>query len=240
MNKFLRAPLALAIAASLVSAAQATNYVSVEGTGVTFYYDADFWGLGSASVTGNSISFDLDPSYSLVAKVASNKPSGTSVHTYTENATAAVVAVAHSGWALSSAVGLNLAGSYAGVNSGSKLDASGSGDLYAGSFSGGSFSAGSYLNSYGVEFVRNGGTPAAGAINVGQTLFNDGNKYSALGLDAWLYTNAYQGGPGNASLNASSFRYDFNVSAVPEPATYGMLLVGLGVMAGVARRKRQA
>ncbi|RZT10599.1 PEP-CTERM protein-sorting domain-containing protein [Duganella sp. CF402] len=240
MNKFLRAPLALAIAAGLMSTAQATNYVSVEGAGVTFYYDADFWGQDSASVTGNSISFDLDPSYSLTAKVASNKPSGTSVQTYAENASAAVVAVAHNGWALSSAVGFNLQGSYSGINGGSKLNASGSGDLYAGSFSGGSFSAGSYLNSYGVEFSRNGGTPASGSVNEAQTIFNDGVKYSALGLDAFLYTNAYQGGPGTVSLNTTSARYDFSVSAVPEPTTYGMLLVGLGVMAGVARRKRQA
>lgn len=240
MKKFLRAPLALAIAASFMSAAQATNYVSVEGAGVTFYYDTDFWGVGSASVTGNSISFNLDPSYSLIASVASNKPRGTSVQTYADNAAAAVVAVAHTGLTLSSEVGVKLLGSYAGANSGSKLELTGSGDVFAGSYAGGAFSSGSYLNSYGVGFSQVGGVPASGSVNQSQTLFNDGNKYGALGLDAWLFSNAYQGGPGSVSLTAGSFRYDFAVSAVPEPTTYGMLLLGLGVMAGVARRKRQA
>lgn len=42
----------------------------------------------------------------------------------------------------------------------------------------------------------------------------------------------YQGS-GNYTLNIS------NVSAVPEPATYGMLLAGLGLMGATLRRRRQ-
>lgn len=36
-----------------------------------------------------------------------------------------------------------------------------------------------------------------------------------------------------------SYGGDFNVSAVPEPATYGMLVGGMGVLAFAARRRKQ-
>jgi hypothetical protein len=34
--------------------------------------------------------------------------------------------------------------------------------------------------------------------------------------------------------------YDYTVAAVPEPATYGMLLAGLGAIGALARRRKQA
>ncbi|MYM67245.1 PEP-CTERM sorting domain-containing protein [Pseudoduganella sp. FT55W] len=45
----------------------------------------------------------------------------------------------------------------------------------------------------------------------------------------------------SSSYNAATPRfYSLDISAVPEPATYGMLLAGLGMMAAVARRRKQA
>lgn len=45
---------------------------------------------------------------------------------------------------------------------------------------------------------------------------------------------------GNTITPAASYSGDINVSAVPEPETYGMLLAGLGVVGFLARRRRQA
>lgn len=240
MINFFRAPLALAMAVGVMSASQATNYVSVEGSGVTFFYDADYWGLNSASVAGNSISFSVDPAYSLAAKVAANKPNGTSTQTYAEGANAAVVAVAHTGSLLSSVVGFNLLGNYVGVNGGSSVNASASGDLYTGTFAGGAFSSGAYATSYSVGFSNDASSPTAGNINLGHAGFDNGSKYRVLGVDTLLYSNVYQQSPGSLSLSVTTARYDFAVSAVPEPATYALLLAGMGVLAGVACRKRQA
>lgn len=240
MNKFLRAPLALAFAVCAMSSAQAVNYVSVAGSDVTFYYDADFWGVNAGAVSGNSISFGVDPSYSLLAKVASNKPAGTNVQTYADSASAAVIAVAHNGYVLNSSVGFNLVGSYGGVNGGSAITTTAGGDIFGGTFSGGAFSSGNYLSSYSVGFATDAQSTATGNINVTQQGSDNGIQYSALGLDALLYANVYQHGPGSLSLDVATARYDFSVSAVPEPETYGMLLLGLGVLGAVARRKRQA
>ncbi|SDG79500.1 MULTISPECIES: PEP-CTERM sorting domain-containing protein [unclassified Duganella] len=240
MNKFFRAPLAFAFAVGMMSSAQAVNYVSVAGNDITFYYDADFWGLNAGSVSGNSISFGVDPSYSLLAKVASNKPAGTNVQTYADSASAAVIAVAHNGYVLNSAVGFNLQGSYGGVNGGSAMTTTAGGDIYGGTFASGVFNSGNYINSYSVGFASDAQSPAAGNINVSQSGGDNGIQYSALGLDALIYANVYQHGPGNLSLDVASARYEFSVSAVPEPETYGMLLLGLGALGFIARRKRSA
>ncbi|MYM24964.1 PEP-CTERM sorting domain-containing protein [Duganella sp. FT135W] len=51
------------------------------------------------------------------------------------------------------------------------------------------------------------------------------------------------GNVASVNWNGLSFTTDtrvvLNISAVPEPATYGMLMVGLGLL-GVAARRRQS
>jgi hypothetical protein len=45
----------------------------------------------------------------------------------------------------------------------------------------------------------------------------------------------------NGTDSADSTRFSARItSAVPEPETYAMLLAGLGLMGGIARRRKQA
>lgn len=65
---------------------------------------------------------------------------------------------------------------------------------------------------------------------------------SAITLAAGSHTLTFAGlNPHNAS-DTSAFidNISMNVAAVPEPETYAMLLAGLGLVAGVARRRKAA
>jgi hypothetical protein len=44
----------------------------------------------------------------------------------------------------------------------------------------------------------------------------------------------------DAIWNSATFTFGYTVAAVPEPATYGMLLLGLGAVGVAARRRRNA
>ncbi|MDN5753358.1 MAG: FxDxF family PEP-CTERM protein [Nitrosospira sp.] len=67
--------------------------------------------------------------------------------------------------------------------------------------------------------------------------FDRGPEFGGTGLTAPL-------GPGNYTMFMSGldavvdYRMDFNVSAIPEPETYAMLLAGLGLLGAMARRKK--
>lgn len=83
------------------------------------------------------------------------------------------------------------------------------------------------------------------AVTSGQTLafeVNSGNGYN-FGMTGLILTNPYSGGysfgtnVGNYS-NALIFSTYVNTATVPEPATYGMILLGLGLMGFVVHRRK--
>ena len=82
---------------------------------------------------------------------------------------------------------------------------------------------------YSPTFGTNAGnqwfTLSIPAVNVGRIVFDPCNSANCPGQ---------LGGSGGVVLT------DLNVTAVPEPETYGMLLAGLAVMGAAARRRRNA
>ena len=69
-------------------------------------------------------------------------------------------------------------------------------------------------------------------------LYNGPSLFDTLAVDNSLYLTSIQTGVGTTK-SAVAYSYDFGIAtAVPEPATYGMLLAGLGALALAARRKR--
>ncbi|MDQ3186035.1 MAG: PEP-CTERM sorting domain-containing protein [Pseudomonadota bacterium] len=73
-----------------------------------------------------------------------------------------------------------------------------------------------------------------GSFDNGTSFFNIGVAYAGIALsnNLRLYYFDLNFGDNIGSINAT-------VTAVPEPETYSMLLVGLGMMAFIARRRKQ-
>jgi hypothetical protein len=205
-------------AASLAGTAQAANYVQVAGQHLTFYYDADYWGIGAASVTGDRLVMAAGPYVDRSATGYS--PSEKNVSAYSDASAAAVIAVAHTGYALTGEIGYQAQIDYALAASGSKVDYSSEERVRKGIFSNGGFGSDSYIG----DLLSSQSESSTGVGSLGKIkpasqggLFDAPSRYS--------------------DMSSLSFSYDFAVAAVPEPATYGMLLVGLGALALAARRK---
>jgi pyridoxine 5'-phosphate synthase PdxJ len=229
------------LAAGLVGNAQAVNYVEVAGNQVSFFYDADYWGLNAATVVGNKISL-ATPTY--VNRSATGiSPSEKNEHNYMDELAGAVVAVAHNGYSLTGVVGFKPTITYTESAVGGSIITGGTDTISYGSYSNGAFT---YLGGVGWhsydEKIFSNGTAQSGVSNFATEngfLGVPPSKFNTLAIDSSIYLSAIQNGVGTTSA-AITYSYDFaTVAVVPEPATYGMLLAGLGAMALVARRKQR-
>ena len=226
---------------SVAGASQAANYAEIDGTNVQFLYDADFWGANTATVTGNSISFDIGSDYALAAKVKATSLNGASVQDYSDSAFPGLIAVAKNGYQLLGTVDTSLTADYSTSAKGGFVNASAYGYLHQGSFSNGAFNADpSKWSVYSVmDDGFSNGAATSGTLNtVTQAGAWDGLQ--AMSLEVTLGSHAEQSGPGLSSIAMTNVSYGFAVMAapVPEPETCAMLLAGLGLVGVMARRRK--
>ena len=233
----LRLLVAALFAVGTVSSAQAANYVEIDGANVKFFYDADFWGVNSATVTGNSISFAISDDFEVFAKVSTGSGSGGAGHV--DQTSAGVFAVAKNGYSVSSEVTAGAKSSYSFTTGFGSSSASVSGNIFGGAYVGGAFDAQQYVDYYyQVGNVNSTGAPSSGQNVISATGGLATSYFSAVGLDTQIGIGASQGTKGRTDAALTEVSYAFAVTAVPEPETYAMMIAGLGLVGFAARRRK--
>ena len=231
-------PLGLIATAS----AQAANYMEIDGDNVQFFYDADFWGENAATVTGNTISFDLGTDYTTSAKVKTSGANSLASQTLQQSDPFGLVVVAKGGYQLQNYLEASLVGHYTLAAQGGYAVGSAAGFVNSGTFTGGTFNpapwSGDYYSAYNIVFSS--GAVSSGALNTSGTAGALGVVVPGLGIETFVASGVQQAGPGSSTSVVSSVSYGVAVVAapVPEPEAYAMLLAGLGALALAARRRK--
>lgn len=240
MTKMLprRLMLAALLAAGAASSAQAGNFVEIDAADVKFYYDADFWGAGSASVIGNSISFAISEDYDVSAR--SRSASGTGNGSFFDFTQLSVFAVAKTGYALNSVVTGSVQTDYTLAAGGGYSSTSFSGDIAGGTYSGGAFFGTVAEGGYSVTPDRSStGSNSSGSYSSNISVGDGTTQYAALGVSTGLEAKAFQLGVGSVRTTVTDVNYNFAVSAVPEPESYAMMMAGIALLGFSARRRKK-
>ncbi len=227
------AVISLAFAAlGSMAGAQAQTMQAIQGANVVFYYDADVWGTNTATVTGNSISFAMPASYQL--SVTGLSATDTPSSFYTGHSTSALVVVAKNGYTLAMDVGVSLQGS-------ANLVAGGNAIGYVGQYlSYGNYEHDMYMPVHSLEYISLSGYTDQTGYSEHYTTAVGSATYKTLGLSGEVLLGVNHTGTGVSTASIDQVSYAFNVSAVPEPDTYLLLLTGVGVLAYARRRHGRA
>ncbi|TFW14805.1 hypothetical protein [Duganella callida] len=229
--------LLLASGAVSLSSAQAANLVQIDGQHATFFYDADFWGLGAASVQGDAITLQVRPDFAVAASVRTGTTTANQLQQAFDFASPGVVAVAKSGYNLQTLVGSSLSGNYALAAGGSQVNVTLSGSLLLGEMDHGVFVPQSGFTGYTTEadFTSSGAARSA-PFNALMYTGNILPYVSTLGVESYLSTYVRQVGSGTSALSLDTVAYQFATVAIPEPHTYALLLGGLSLMRWARKR----
>ncbi|MBJ7309524.1 PEP-CTERM sorting domain-containing protein [Rugamonas sp. CCM 8940] len=221
-----------------LSSAQARNMVQLDGATASFFYDSDFWGVGGVTVQGNSLSFPSITDFSSAASVTFSTGNARDFYsTGTE-----VWAVAKAGSSLKAAVTIAATTHVTLGPKGADARAGAGLLVYGGNWNGSNVGSDSFLGYVppGTHLWSNGTAQDITRAH-SYTSADSTTPFQALNLHLSPSVWANQVDFGYASASISSLRLDLTtVAAVPEPESYAMLLAGLGMLAGVARRRQAA
>ncbi len=221
-----------------LSSAQARNMVQLDGATASFFYDSDFWGVGGVTVLGNSLSFPSITDFSSATAVTF--PTGNARDFY--SAGTDVWAVAKAGSSLKATVTMAATTHVTVGPKGADAYATTGLLVYGGYWNGSDVGQDRFLGNVSTgNNLRSNGT-ARDITRTGSVTSGDAERpFQALSLHLSPSVWANQVDFGYASASVSSLRLDLTtVAAVPEPESYAMLLAGLGMLAGVARRRQAA
>lgn len=231
--------LACAILAACASHASALNLVHVSGSQTDFYYDADFWGAGAGTVSGNTLSLLAPLPY--YSEVTVGTASGFRTETYSDNGASLVVAVAKNGNVLSGQLTTTVYGSFTLSPQDSASIVRADGAIYKASYAGGVATREGYIGYFATQAMQtsSGNVPTTGLFGAAAAaeLLAPPNQYQALLLDGALYLSATETGPGTTATRLTSVSYTFAAKAVPEPDQYVLFLLGAAVLLSTRYRR---